>query len=88
MHNISREKCELCKKQIYLHDIALVCSNDSKIYHAKCLNIDNDTAFELHNSPDWFCPCCLRTSFPFFDYDLSDEAPVTCPIRHENLPSM
>ncbi len=48
------------------------------MYHAKCLNIDRDVAFELHNSPDWFCPCCLREIFPFFDCDLSEQAPITC----------
>ena len=48
MHkNMPKEKCELCHKFIYIHDIALVCNLDSKIYHAKCLNIENDIAIEL-----------------------------------------
>ena len=79
MHKVSREKCELCNKQIYLHDIALVCHCDSKIYHAKCLKIDNTIALELQDSPDWFCPCCLRTIFPFFDADIdTDVIPNMC----------
>ncbi len=85
------EKCELCHKAIYLHDIALVCNIDSKIYHSKCLKIDRDTALELQNMPDWFCPCCLGEMFPLFDYNLSDQAPITClsckkiisPTRHK-----
>ena len=48
--DISREKCELCHKFIYSHDVILVCSNDSKTYHAKCLKIDRDIAFEIQQT--------------------------------------
>ena len=78
MHKVVREKCELCKKQIYLHDIALICSYDSKIYHSKCLKIDNKTALELQDSPDWFCPCCLKTIFPFFDTEFEHDTHNRC----------
>ena len=68
MHKISsKDKCELCQKFIYTHDIVLCCNLDSKIYHSKCLKIDNDVALELQNSPDWYCPCCLKSIFPYFD---------------------
>ena len=68
MHkNIPKEKCELCHKLIYIHDVALVCNLDWKIYHAKCLKIDNDVASELQMLPDWYCPYCLENSFPFFN---------------------
>ncbi len=90
-NNLKTEKCELCHKAIYLHNIALICSNDSKIYHAKCLKIDRDVALELQNMPDWFCSCCLREIFPFFDCDLSNQSSTTClsckniisPTRHK-----
>ena len=59
-----REKCELCRKQIYTHDIILTCNLNYKSYHAKCLNIDNDTAFELQNDTNWFCPCCIKDILP------------------------
>ncbi len=66
-----RDKCELCRKQIYMHDVALVCTYDTKIYHAKCLKIDRTIALELQNAPEWFCPCCLENIFPFFNTDIS-----------------
>ncbi len=69
-----REKCELCHKSIYSHDILLVCNNDNKPYHAKCLKIDRDTAFELQTTPDWFCPKCIEENLPICDY-FSDETP-------------
>ena len=65
--DINREKCELCNKSIYSHDVILVCSNDSKTYHAKCLKIDRDIAFEIQQTPDWFCPNCLKNAIPLFD---------------------
>ena len=74
MHkNLPREKCELCHKFIYTHDVALVCNLDLKIYHAKCLKIENDAAIELQNTSDWFCPCCLRSIFPHFDDSANDK---------------
>ena len=66
-----RDKCELCRKPIYIHDVALVCTYDTKIYHAKCLKIDRTTAHELQNAPEWFCPCCLENIFPFFNSVIS-----------------
>ena len=89
--SLTTEKCELCRKAIYLHQTALICNNDSKIYHAKCLKIDQDVALEVQNVPDWFCPCCLGEIFPFFNYDLSEKCPEMClsckkiisPTRHK-----
>lgn len=80
MHDsVRKEKCELCRKIIYTHDIILVCNNDYKIYHAKCLKIDNDVALELQTSPDWNCPLCLKSMFPFFESELSNDTdPVKC----------
>ncbi len=80
MHDqVKREKCELCRKSIYTHDIILVCSNDNKTYHAKCLKIDNDVALELQTSPEWICPCCLKSVFPFFNSELSNVSDqITC----------
>ena len=77
MH-VLKDKCELCKKQIYLHNVALVCANDNKIYHAKCLKIDRKIALEIQDSPDWFCPCCLRDIIPFFDTDLNEMQIENC----------
>ena len=72
MNNFKKEKCELCRKFIYIHDIALVCNLDHKIYHAKCLKIENDVALEIKNSSkDWYCPYCLHYIFPFFDENTS-----------------
>ena len=59
-----RERCELCSKQIYTHDIILTCNLNYKSYHAKCLKIDNDTALELQNDEHWFCPCCISNILP------------------------
>ena len=67
MHYAQTEQCELCKKSIYTHNVILVCSLDNKTYHAKCLKIDNDTAYELQKLPDWFCPICLKDNIPYFD---------------------
>ena len=78
MHKTLRaEKCELCHKSIYLHNVALVCKLDRKIYHAKCLKIDRNTAFELQNTPDWFCPCCLSQIFPFFEHSMSEMSKIS-----------
>ena len=80
MHSPQAEKCELCHKSIYKHNVILVCSNDSKSYHAKCLKIDNDTAYELQKLPDWCCPLCLKDIIPFFDADSgsNNEIVVKC----------
>ena len=59
-----RERCELCSKQIYTHDIILTCNLNYKSYHAKCLKIENDTALELQNDEQWFCPCCISNILP------------------------
>ena len=75
---VLKDKCELCKKQILLHNIALVCANDNKIYHAKCLKIDRNIALDIQDSPDWFCPCCLRDIIPFFDTDQNDTKIDSC----------
>ena len=53
----------------YAKKHTLICNNDSKIYHAKCLKIDRDTAYELQNTPDWFCPCYLEFIFPYFNHN-------------------
>ena len=55
-----REKCEICKKYNYIHDILLVCNLDYKPYHSKCLKISNNVALELQHMPDWFCPECIK----------------------------
>ena len=39
IYNNNKEKCELCRKFICTYDIILVCSNDHKPYHAKCLKL-------------------------------------------------
>ena len=65
MHkSIKREKCELCVKPIYTHDTVLSCNSDGKIYHAKCLGIETDTALELQIQDDWFCPLCVESILP------------------------
>ena len=69
MHKDNYELCELCHKKINTHDKLLVCAFDSKPYHAKCLKIDNDTALELQNLPDWYCPICLENIIPMFNDD-------------------
>lgn len=77
--DLVREKCELCHKSIYSHDVILVCSNESKTYHAKCLKIDRDTAFEIQQTPNWICPLCLKDTIPLFEYSQSQasDRPVT-----------
>ena len=76
---INREKCEVCQKQIYMHNTILVCNLDNKIYHAHCLNISTDVALELQQSSEWFCPCCLKEIFPFFDCNVHEtDNPVSC----------
>ena len=87
MH-VLKDKCELCKKQIYLHNIALVCANDNKIYHAKCLKIDREIALEIQDTPDWFCPCCLKDIIPFFDIDLNDIQIENCSSCDKLISSM
>ena len=67
MKTNSKESCGVCNKFIYLHDKILICARDKKSYHAKCLKIDNDTATELQNDSDWFCPLCLSDIFPCFN---------------------
>ena len=63
-NNPPRERCELCHKQIYTHEIILTCNLNYKSYHAKCLKIDNDTALELQSDDKWFCPCCIASILP------------------------
>ena len=78
MHKTLRaEKCELCHKSIYLHNVALVCNLDRKIYHAKCLKIDRNTAFELQNTPDWYCPCCLSEIIPFYEQSILESTRIS-----------
>ena len=77
MHITAIEKCELCHKPIYTHDVILVCSNENKTYHAKCLKIDTDTAHELQKLSDWCCPLCLKDIFPNFN-DHSNNLTVKC----------
>ena len=67
-----RERCGLCCKYIYTHNIIIVCSLENKPFHAKCLKIDNDTALELQKLPDWVCPHCLKDIIPFFNYDYAE----------------
>ena len=47
MKNLKREKCGVCNKSIYIHDIIFVCAADGKSYHSKCLKIDRDVACEI-----------------------------------------
>ena len=63
----NRERCGICDKFIYTHNLVLVCNLDNKPYHAKCLKICNDTAYELQQSSNWFCPHCLEGMIPFFN---------------------
>ena len=75
----NREKCELCHKFIYSHDVILVCSNENKTYHAKCLKIERDVAYELQQTPNWMCPQCLKESIPFFECNQDVyESPIKC----------
>ena len=70
-NKVKRETCYVCSKQVYLHDSVVVCSLDGKIYHSRCLKIDNYSASEIRKYDDWYCPLCCREIFPFFD-DNSD----------------
>ena len=74
-----RERCELCQKQIYTHDIILTCNLNYRSYHAKCLDIDNDTALELQSDEQWFCPCCIEKTLPInlLSSDINYEA-ISC----------
>ena len=79
MHRLSnREKCGLCSKSIYKHDIILVCNLDYKAYHAKCLQIDTDTALELQRKEDWFCPNCIENILPIYCNDHEQKIEVKC----------
>ena len=79
MHKVNpREKCGLCDKFIYTHDIILLCNLDCKVYHAKCLKIDNDTALEIQNSYDWYCPICIESNLPINLAFGNEEALITC----------
>ena len=79
MHNKSpREKCGLCNKFIYTHDIILVCSFDHLPYHAKCLKIENDTALELQSYADWFCPLCIENILPIHACTSKKESSINC----------
>ena len=67
MNIIQRDICNLCDKQIYLHDFIVVCTYNNCIYHGKCLNFDNDTVLDIQNISDWYCPLCMGTIFPLFN---------------------
>ena len=75
--NLNREKCELCHKSIYSHDIILFCNHENKPYHAKCLKIDRDVAFEIQQTPNWFCPNSLQNALPLFNCTPASD-PVKC----------
>ena len=74
MKNLKREKCVVCNKSIYIHDIILVCAADGKSYHSKCLKIDRNVAYEIQRLTDWFCSLCLENIFPCFNssYDYTE----------------
>ena len=79
MHKTNpREKCGLCDKFIYTHDIILFCNLDCKVYHAKCLKIDNDTALEVQNSNDWYCPLCIESNLPINLACADEETLIKC----------
>lgn len=79
MHKLpKREKCGLCNKPIYKHDIILVCNLDYTSYHAKCLQIDTDTALELQRNEDWFCPVCIENILPIHCPDTDENDCLTC----------
>ena len=82
-----REKCELCQKPIYIHDIILSCHLDHKSYHAKCLKIDNDTALELQTSENWFCPVCIENILPINSMVLSETNPESCHVCNRTISS-
>jgi hypothetical protein len=72
----------------------LVCNLDYKSYHANCLKIENDTAYELESNSDWYCPHCFKDilpiNFPFTDDPISivchccDKIIDSCGILPEN----
>ena len=66
-NEVKRENCYVCSKHVYLHDSVVVCSLDGRIYHSRCLKIDNYSASEIRNYDDWYCPLCCRELFPLFD---------------------
>lgn len=74
----SREKCGLCEKFIYSHDIILVCSLDHKPYHSKCLKIDNNIALEVQLDTDWFCPLCIESILPIHAIASENEIFAKC----------
>ncbi len=79
MHNFpAREKCGLCNKNIYTHDVILVCNLDYTPYHAKCLKIDSDTALELQSCEDWFCPKCIEDILPIHYADIIHDRDMIC----------
>ena len=79
MHKFpAREKCGLCSKHIFTHDVILVCNLDFKAYHAKCLQIDTDTALELQSCEDWFCPKCIEHILPIHCADSVQESDIIC----------
>ncbi len=78
MHVPNREKCGLCEKFIYIHDVILVCNLDYKVYHAKCLKIDNDTALELQNINDWYCPLCIKANLPVHNFPTIENKMTYC----------
>lgn len=66
---IERERCELCHRGIYSHQVILICSLTGKPFHSKCLKIDDSTALQINSTSannDWFCPHCLEDIFPHF----------------------
>ena len=87
MNSRNIDKCELCQKNILSHDVILVCGNDSKTYHARCLKIDRDTAFEIQQTSDWFCPNCLKNTIPLFDQSPPPSDPVQCFSCHKLISS-
>ncbi len=79
MHKFpAREKCGLCSKNIYTHDVILICNLDFKAYHAKCLQIDTDTALELQSHENWFCPNCIEHILPIHCADIVQESDTVC----------
>ena len=67
INKIHRERCSHCNRMIYLHDVALICDIDNRIFHSFCLNISNSCAFDLIKQGSWGCPDCLKDMFPFFE---------------------
>ena len=46
------------------------CMNCAGIFHAKCVNLEKD---ELHTRLLWYCPCCVKSIFPYNHIDDDDE---------------